>query len=204
MFTYGRCQVSHRNINARRLGRGNAIAWANIRVAEDAPGNIAQKRPLTRLAPAGKSARREPPSPLGEGNGSSGAPAPRQSFLPPPRGEGGPRPAFSPAVAGRMRGHFPAVDDHLHGKHDHGLTVIRDHLDGFTLSETGRCQAHVQNPFFLVALLMNPWLAPQSRVTQFPDVCNVCNRVSTASPALRAPRPGSPETDDYGPLLSRC
>ena len=86
------------------------------------------------LAPAGKSAGGEPPSPPREGNGFSCACAPAmipslsltrglsfararanvrgqgppKGLLPSPRGEGGPRQAFSPAVAGRMRGHFPA------------------------------------------------------------------------------------------------
>ena len=44
------------------------------------------------------------PLPCGEGNGScAGADAPDKILLPSPRGEGGPRRAFSPAVAGRMR-----------------------------------------------------------------------------------------------------
>ena len=52
-----------------------------------------------------------PPLPCGEGNCSLGACAPREEDLfPSPRGEGGPRRAFSPAVAGRMRGHFRRLD----------------------------------------------------------------------------------------------
>lgn len=50
------------------------------------------------------------------------------------------------------------------------------------LSETGRCQVHVQNPFLLVALFMNPWFAIQFGVTYFLEICRVSYRV------LRRPR----------------
>ena len=51
---------------------------------------------------AGRSARGEPPSPRGEGNDAWGRGSAGLSYLL-PRGEGGPRWAFSPAVAGRLR-----------------------------------------------------------------------------------------------------
>ena len=55
-------------------------------------------------------------------------------FHPSPRGEGGPRQAFSPAVAGRgphvllvvgMRGHFRRFDHRLPATHNRGLGVSR-------------------------------------------------------------------------------
>jgi hypothetical protein len=57
---------------------------------------------------------------------SSGACAPREKNLfPSPRGEGGPRQAFSPAVAGRMRGYFRALDDRLPATHNRGWGLLR-------------------------------------------------------------------------------
>jgi hypothetical protein len=45
-----------------------------------------------------------------------------QKDLPPsPRGEGGPRQAFSPAVAGRMRGYVRALDHELPATHNRGF-----------------------------------------------------------------------------------
>src|SRR5208337_1479090 len=48
-----------------------------------------------------------PPSPHGRGKKSARAVARPTQLLPSPRGEGGPRHAFSPAGAGRVRGLVP-------------------------------------------------------------------------------------------------
>jgi hypothetical protein len=60
------------------------------------------------------------------------------------------------------------------------------------------------NTFLLVALFMNARIAIQFGVTHFLEICGVCYRVFTASPPMRLSRPGSPQTDDFGSLLSWC
>ena len=78
-----------------------------------------------------------------------------------------------------------------------GKRSFRPPVDGYVaLSETGRYQVNVQNPFLLVALFMNPWFAIQSGVTPFPEICRVCHKVLTASPPMKPPTPGSPQADD--------
>ena len=54
-----------------------------------------------------------PPSPHGRGENSSRDAARPTPHLPSPRGEGGPRHAFSPAGAGQVRGLFPVTQSLL-------------------------------------------------------------------------------------------
>jgi hypothetical protein len=61
-----------------------------------------------------------------------------------------------------------------------------------------------QNTFLLVALFMNARFAIQFGLTHLLEICRVCYRVLAASQPMRLSRPGSPQTDDFGSLLSRC
>ena len=61
-----------------------------------------------------------PPLPGGEGEWFYARMRAARYSQPSPRGEGGPRQAFSPAVAGRMRGSFRALDDQLPATHNSG------------------------------------------------------------------------------------
>jgi hypothetical protein len=92
-----------------RAGMWVALAWAG---SDPSPPQPAERgapfSPRLMTAPIASH-----PLPGGEGSGFSGACAPQwvrpcrnKSLLPSPRGEGGPRQAYSSVVAGRMRGHF--------------------------------------------------------------------------------------------------
>src|SRR5208282_4341629 len=68
-----------------RLCRGGSWSLTSSGATVRSP----DKRPLTRPAPAGESARRGPPSPLGEGKPDFQHAAARDDFFPLPWGEGG-------------------------------------------------------------------------------------------------------------------
>jgi hypothetical protein len=61
-----------------------------------------------------------------------------------------------------------------------------------------------QNTFLLVALYIKAWFAIQSGETHFQEICRVCYGVLTVCPPMRLSGLGSPETGDFGSLLSRC
>ena len=66
-----------------------------------------------------------PPSPLRRGKLFFVRVRVARYFHPSPRGEGGPRHAFSPAVAGRLRGHSRHLRHRLLTTHIYGVGVMR-------------------------------------------------------------------------------
>ena len=58
--------------------------------------------------------------------------------------------------------------------------------------------------FLLVALFMNARFAIRFGVTHLLEICKVCYGVLAAYPPMRVSGSGSPHTDDFGSLLSRC
>ena len=114
---------------------------------------------------------------------------------PPPRGEGGPRQAYSSAVAGRMRGYIPARDDHLPAAQNRGLAVYGKvpPVSGVPLS--GR-QA-------LRMVFSNRNSAAFD--TQGPEPCGILRLLRTKRPVKRKgfPTPFSPPPDTFPPQQLR-
>jgi hypothetical protein len=60
------------------------------------------------------------------------------------------------------------------------------------------------NVFFVLTLSMNARFAIKVAAADFLQFYRVWYRVFTASPPMRLSRPGCPQTDDFGSLLSPC